>query len=185
MALTYTPPGIVGSQCPDFRLPSVDGGFYQLSDWKGKAKALVVMFICNHCPYVQAIEDRMIALAKEFSPRGVQFVGICANDPEDYPEDSPEELAKRWNEKSYGFPYLYDESQSVARSFGAVCTPDFFVYNSDLRLTYRGRLDDSWKNAQLVRKREMASALESTLAGKDVQGTAHPSMGCSIKWKTT
>ncbi len=182
MALTYTPPGELGSPCPDFTLPGVDGKTYSLKDF-ADAKALVVAFICNHCPYVQAIEDRFIALAKELTPKGVQFVGICANDPTDYPEDRPEELKKRWLEKRYGFPYLIDEEQEIARKFGAVCTPDFYVFNSARDLVYRGRLDDSWRNPERVKRQELKEAVLRVLAGQPPDPAQNPSMGCSIKWK--
>ncbi len=182
MALLYTPEAEQGSLIPDFKLPSVDGKTYSVADFKGQ-KALVIMFICNHCPYVQAVEDRILALAKEYSNRQVSFVGICANDPHDYPEDSPAELKKRWNEKNYGFPYLIDEDQSVARAFGAVCTPDIFVYDQNRKLAYRGRLDDSWKNPSLVKRRELNEALAAIVSGGTVNPQQNPSMGCSIKWK--
>lgn len=182
MALTYTPQAELGSPCPEFKLPSVDGRSISSADYRN-AKALVVMFICNHCPYVQAIEDRLIALAKEYQAQGVAFVGICANDPSEYPEDAPAELLKRWREKSYGFPYLVDESQAVARAFGAVCTPDFFVYDQRGHLAYRGRLDDSWRNPAAVQKRELKSALDALLQGNPLNSVQNPSMGCSIKWK--
>jgi hypothetical protein len=104
------------------------------------------MFICNHCPYVQAIEDRIIALGREYGPRGVQLVGVCSNDPTDYPDDRPERLLARWREKRYGFPYLIDESQAVARAFNAVCTPDLYVFDGDRTLAYHGRIDDDWQH---------------------------------------
>lgn len=182
MALTYTPDAELGSACPDFKLPSVDGKTFKLADF-ADAKALLVMFICNHCPYVQAIEDRLIQLAREFAPKGAAIVGICANDPSDYAEDSPENLLKRWRQKNYGFPYLIDESQEIARNFGAVCTPDFFLYDSGRKLRYRGRLDDSWKNPTLVKNQELKTALSDLLTGKSVNSQQNPSMGCSIKWK--
>lgn len=174
MALTYTPPGELNSPCPDFSLPSVDGNTYTLGQFSGQC--LVIMFICNHCPYVQAIEDRLIQLAREMGPCGVQFIGICSNDPDEYPEDSFESLKQRWLEKNYGFPYLFDESQKVAKAFGAVCTPDFFVYDRSHKLAYRGRLDDSWKDARLVQKQELKEALESILTGKEVSTEQFPSM---------
>ncbi|HCU26043.1 MAG TPA: thioredoxin family protein, partial [Deltaproteobacteria bacterium] len=102
------------------------------------------MFICNHCPYVKAVEDRILELNREFHPQGIQFVGICANDPSDYPEDSPAKLFQRWKEKNYDFPYLFDESQQTARDYGAVCTPDLYVFDSAQRLFYHGRIDDNW-----------------------------------------
>ena len=183
MALTYTPAGSLGSPCPDFKLPSVDGKTYALENFRN-AKALVVMFICNHCPYVRAIEDRLIALAHEYSKKDVAFVAICSNDPTDYPEDAPAELRKRWQEKNYAMPYLIDESQSVAKAFGAVCTPDLYVFDSGLRLAYRGRLDDSWKDPLKVKSPELKSAIEQLLQDKPVNSLQNPSMGCSIKWKT-
>lgn len=183
MALTYTPAGELGGACPDFRLPSVEGKTYSLQDF-APARILVVGFICNHCPYVQAIEDRLIRLARGWDGKAAQFVGICSNDPSDYPEDAPAELRKRWREKSYGFPYLIDESQDTARAFGAVCTPDFFVYDQNRRLAYRGRLDDSWRNPEKVRAEELKAAVEALIAGRSLDSVQNPSMGCSIKWKS-
>ena len=170
----------LGTACPDFELPAVEGRSYKLADFAGK-DVLVVMFICNHCPYVQAIEDRYIALAKSYQGQSVQFVGICANDANDYPDDSFESLKKRWEQKGYGFPYLHDESQDVARSFGAVCTPDLYVYDKDRKLAYHGRLDDSWKEPANVTKQEMKEAIDALLAGQRPSETQVPSMGCSIK----
>src|SRR4051812_4327613 len=115
----------ISSPAPAFSLLSVDGHPYQLSDFSSK-KVLVILFICNHCPYVQAIEDRILKLVRDYEFKGVQFVGICSNDATDYPGDSPQNLLKRWKEKKYGFPYLLDETQEVAKQFGAVCTPDIF-----------------------------------------------------------
>lgn len=182
MALTYTPQAEPGAPCPDFKLPAVDGRTYSLKDFNG-AKVLVVAFICNHCPYVKAIEERLLQLPREYQPAQLQLVAICSNDPADYPEDSPAELKKRWQEKKYSFPYLIDESQNTARAFGAVCTPDFYVYGPDRKLAYRGRLDDSWKNPLLVRRRELKEAADAVLAGKSLNSLQNPSMGCSIKWK--
>lgn len=183
MALTYTPAGEIGSPCPNFKLPGVDGKTYSLADF-AESPALVIMFICNHCPYVKAVEDRILDLAHSFPTARVQCVAICSNDSTDYPEDSPSELGRRWREKRYGFPYLIDEDQSVARAFQAVCTPDFFLYNNRRELVYRGRLDDSWKDPKRVSRQELRSAIESTLAGSKTIEDQHPSMGCSIKWKS-
>jgi len=182
MSLTYTPAGQMGSALPDFSLPSVDGKIFSRQDF-APAQILVFLFICNHCPYVQAIEDRIIRLAREFIPQGVAFVGICSNDAQEYPEDSPAELLRRWRDKDYGFPYLIDESQQVAKAFGAVCTPDIFVFDQTRRLSYRGRLDDSWKNEKLVKRHELQEALQALLAGNSINSQQNPSMGCSIKWK--
>jgi peroxiredoxin len=182
-----TPPGALGAPCPDFRLPAVEGRTYARDDFAA-CKVLVVLFICNHCPYVKAVEDRIIALAREYGPRGVQLVGICSNDAQTYPDDGFEQLAARWRDKAYGFPYLHDESQAVARAFDAVCTPDIFVYDRDpageRRLAYRGRIDDSWKDESKVTTRELAAALDALLAGGKPAHKQRPSMGCSIKWRS-
>jgi len=183
MALTENRDVVLGTPCPDFRLPAVDGTTVSRDHFRG-APALVVMFICNHCPYVQAVEDRLIALAREYGAKGVRFVGICSNDPVGYPEDAPAKLAERWRTKRYGFPYLVDASQEVARAFDAVCTPDLYVYDRAGRLAYHGRLDDDWKNPGKVRRRDLALALDALLAGGAPGGEQIPSMGCSIKWKT-
>jgi peroxiredoxin len=177
-----TPPPVLGTPCPDFRLPGVDGRTYARDDF-ASAPVLVVMFICNHCPYVKAVEDRLIRLAREVGPRGVQLVGICANDAATYPDDAFDKLAARWRERGYGFPYLHDESQEVARAFGAVCTPDIFVYDRARRLAYRGRIDDSWKDEAKVQRRELAEAIDALLAGRAPAPDQRPSMGCSIKWR--
>ena len=184
-----TPPPELGAKCPDFRLPAVDGKTYARDDFSGKP-VLVVMFICNHCPYVKAVEDRLIRLARELEPRGAQFLAICSNDADSYPDDAFDRLAARWRERGYGFPYLHDEEQDVARAFGAVCTPDIFVYDhgdggqgKDRRLAYRGRVDDSWKDESRVTKRELAEAVEALVAGQRPSREQRPSMGCSIKWR--
>jgi peroxiredoxin len=182
MALTYTPEGQLGSACPDFNLKSVDGKLYKRDDFE-RSPVLVMMFICGHCPYVQAVEQRLIDLAREFTPVGAAFVGICSNDSADYPDDRPEALLKRWREKNYGFPYLLDSDQTAAKNFGAVCTPDFFVYDSARKLRYRGRLDDSWRSPDRVQRRELAEAVRQLLHGGAIATAQNPSMGCSIKWK--
>ena len=182
MALTESRDLSLGIPCPDFRLRSVDGKTVARDDFRDKA-ALVVMFICNHCPYVQAVEDRIVALNREYGPRGVQLVGICANDPTDYPDDRPERLLQRWREKGYGFPYLVDEKQDVARAFGAVCTPDIYVFDRDRKLAYHGRIDDNWQQPAKVTRRELAGALDAILAGKQPAREQTASIGCSIKWR--
>jgi peroxiredoxin len=182
MALTENRDVPLGSPCPDFRLPAVDGTTVARDDFRDKA-ALVVMFICNHCPYVQAVEDRYVALAHEYGPKGVQFVGICSNDPTGYPDDAPAKLLARSKAKSYGFPYLVDASQDIARAFDAVCTPDIYVFDRERRLAYHGRIDDNWQEASKVTKRELAAALDAVLAGKKPAGPQLHSIGCSIKWK--
>jgi peroxiredoxin len=172
---------VSGAPCPDFRLPAVDGKTYSRDDFAA-SPVLVVMFICNHCPYVKAVEDRFIELARSHGPRGVAFVGVCSNDAVSYPDDAFDELAARWRHKGYGFPYLHDESQEVARAFAAVCTPDIFVYDRKRELAYHGRIDDSWKDPTKVTRRELAEALDALLAGR-APPPARPTLGCSIKWK--
>jgi hypothetical protein len=132
---------------------------------------------------VKAVEDRIIRLARAFEGRGVQMVAICANDAEGYPDDAFDKLEERWQAKGYGFPYLHDEKQDVARAFGAVCTPDIFVYDRARKLAYRGRIDDSWKDESKVTRQELREALEALVAGQTPSGQQRPSMGCSIKWR--
>lgn len=181
MALLHTPPAEMGSQMPEFQLRGVDGQLHHAQDYSS-APVLVVMFICNHCPYVKAVEDRLISLARELKEHHVQFVGICSNDEDEYPEDSFENMVKRAKEKNYSFAYLQDKSQEVARAFGAVCTPDFFVYDKTRRLQYRGRLDDNWKDAKSVKNHDLKNAIMSLLQEGRCNGEQHSSMGCSIKW---
>jgi peroxiredoxin len=181
MALTFTPFPELGNTCPDFSLPATDGRTYSLKDFS-VGKPVVIMFICNHCPYVQAIEDRLIQLGEDLKKQNVPVVAICSNDAKNHPEDSFENLKKRAEEKNYSFIYLHDESQEVAKAFGAVCTPDFFVYDAELKLSYRGRLDDSWKDADKVTRRELYSAVQDLLAGRKAPEDQTASMGCSIKW---
>lgn len=182
MALTYTPAPELGALCPDFTLPATDGRTYSKKDFMG-SKALAIMFICNHCPYVKAIEDRLLDLGREMGPKGVQFVAICSNDSAHYPEDSFANLQKRAREKDYPFPYLHDDSQEVAQRFGAVCTPDFFIYDANGQLAYRGRLDDAWKEPTQVKSQELKAALQALIAGQKPSAQQVPSMGCSIKWR--
>lgn len=185
MALTYSNEPKLGSEAPSFSLPGVDGKIYSPASFKN-AKVLVVTFMCNHCPYVIAIQERLNQLAKEYSPRGVSVVGINSNDSVNYPEDNFEAMKVRSKEQGYVFPYLHDESQAVAHAYGAVCTPDFFVYANEggkFLLRYAGRLDDNWKEPRAVTRRELAEALDAILAGKKSAEEQKPSMGCSIKWK--
>lgn len=181
MALTFTPFPELGNDCPDFTLPAVDGKTYSLKDFR-TGSPLVVMFICNHCPYVQAIEDRLITLGQDLKKQNVPVVAICSNDAKNHPEDSFENLKARAKEKNYSFTYLHDESQQVAHKFGAVCTPDYFVYDKNHKLAYRGRLDDSWKDASKVTKRELYDAVQVLLKDQKVSDEQVASMGCSIKW---
>jgi thiol-disulfide isomerase/thioredoxin len=184
MPKLYTPEPALGSLCPDFDLPSTAGvSVTRASSSRDSAgvpvDALLVMFICNHCPYVKAIEDRLVKLSEMFRDRSVSLVAISSNDTEKYGEDSFDKMKL----KKYPFPYLYDESQDVAMAFGAVCTPDFFLYDRELKLTYRGRLDDSWQDESKVTSRDLAGAIESLLQGMHPNREQKPSMGCSLKWK--
>jgi peroxiredoxin len=182
MVLLESAPLQKGAPCPDFDLPTVDGKRVRRDDL-ADGKALVVLFLCNHCPYVQAVEDRVIALQREYGPRGVRLVGICSNDPTDYPDDAPQRLRARWEQKEYGFPYLVDATQDTARAFHAVCTPDIYVYDGARRLAYHGRIDDNWKEPAKVTQRDLAAALDAILAGRAPDAEQKPSIGCSIKWR--
>ncbi len=179
---TYAESLPLGTTLPAFSLVSVCGEPFDSREIAGEP--LVVVFTCGHCPYVQAIEDRMLALAKAYIPRGVRWIGIASNDPALYPdEDSPEALCRRRREKGYPFPILFDSTQEVAKAFGAACTPEFFVYDRSQRLYYHGRLDDNWKDASAVTRQELREALEALLAGAPAPQPQYPAMGCSIKWK--
>ena len=188
MARTYSEMIELGTTAPPFDLPAVNpevddrgDGRRSLGDY-ADARVLVVVFMCNHCPYVQTIEDRLLELARAYRERGVQFVGISSNDVEAYPDDSPEAMAARAREKGYPFPYLFDESQEVARAYGAVCTPDFFVYGPDRTLIYRGRLDDGRPGIEPTTT-DLKDALDVYLQEGRVMEEQIPSMGCNIKWK--
>lgn len=187
MALTYTPQSNTKMAMPQFTLPTVKQNPVEQNSFSSnelKGKVAVILFICNHCPYVRAIEDRIIKLSKEFEQEKVQFVGICSNDSSDYPEDRPQELLNRWKEKNYDFPYLVDEDQSVAIAFSAVCTPDIFVFSPEGQLYYRGRFDDSWRDESKVQSQDLKRAIQSCLQSKPLDFSSVPSMGCSIKWKS-
>ncbi|TLZ44999.1 MAG: thioredoxin family protein [Methanobacteriota archaeon] len=171
----------LGSSAPAFSLPGVDGKTCSAGSFKDKP-ILVVAFWCNHCPYVQAWEDRTVAVQKDYAGKGVQFVAINANDETSYPEDDFDHMIERSKQKGYNFPYLRDESQKVAEAYGAVCTPDFFVFDAARKLRYRGKLDDS-KDPKAVRKQVMREVLDALLAHKEPPTTFLPPMGCSIKWK--
>jgi peroxiredoxin len=181
MATTITPFPEIGLPCPEFTLPSVDGKTFSLKDFK-KNKPLVVVFICNHCPYVKAVEDRLIILGLDLQKLGIPMLAICSNDENNDPADRLENLRKRAEEKRYPFPYLHDKSQEAAKKFGALCTPDYFVYDKNLKLAYRGRLDDAWKDASKVTRRELFEAVKFLNDGQPAPEQQTPSMGCSIKW---
>ena len=184
MVRTETPVCEFGLPAPDFAVPGVDGKTWNLEGIKGK-KGLLVMFICNHCPYVQAVRDRIVATARELKELGVNSIAIMSNDPSDYPEDSFENMKKVANEFKFLFPYVYDETQEIAKRYGAVCTPDFFGYNADLKLQYRGRLDASRKEPVSNARRDLFEAMKQIAETGQGPKEQVPSMGCSIKWKET
>jgi peroxiredoxin len=182
MALLKTPQGDFGQQAPDFKLPGVDGREYTLKDC-AKKNGLVVMFICNHCPYVKAILPRLIDDVKALAALDIGVVAICSNDSNDYPEDNFEHMQKSAKEKHFNFPYLQDITQKVAKAYGAVCTPDFFGYDNQLKLQYRGRLDEGGaQTAPVGAKRELLEAMKMMVKTGKGPNNQIPSMGCSIKW---
>jgi len=175
----------LGQPAPDFDLPGADGRNHRLAEYRGAIKALCVIFSCNHCPMVIKYEERMIALGKEFQPKGVQFVLISANDVVKYPQDGPEPMKKRALDKGYPFPYLYDESQQVARAYGAQVTPHIFLFDGDLKLRYRGSIDDNPDRPDQVEHRYLGDAIQAILAGKadSIAAAKTHAVGCSVKWK--
>lgn len=182
MVSTETPVCDFGLPAPDFTLTATDGRVLSLAEVRGE-RGLLVMFICNHCPYVKAIRDRLVRDARELRDLGIESCAIMSNDPTEYPEDSFENMKRVAKECGFTFPYLYDETQTVAQRYGAVCTPDFFGYNADLRLQYRGRLDASRKEPAAGVRRDLFEAMrEVALTGKGPKEQI-PSIGCSIKWK--
>lgn len=189
MAVTYSLMDELGTQAPAFELaaanPDVDdvaGTTRSLDDYAA-AQALVVVFTCNHCPYAKHVEDALVQTASEYAERGVAFVAICSNDASKYPADSFEAMAERAAEKEFPFPYLHDASQDVARAYGAVCTPDFFVFGAERHLAYRGRMDETRPHGEPATAADLRRALDELLAQGEVTMAQHPSMGCNIKWK--
>jgi len=174
----------IGKSGPDFSLPGTDGKTYSLSSFSA-AKAVVISFTCNHCPYAQAYEGRFSELARAYGPKGVAFVAISANDAETYPEDSFSEMKKRAAHFKFPFPYLYDETQDVARAYGAVCTPHLFLLDGKRNLAYEGRIDDNWQNAAAAKAHDLNDGIEAVLQGRAVPNPNTNPMGCSIKWKGT
>ncbi len=177
------PPAELGTTAPDFSLPGVDGRTLSLADVRGK-NGTVVVFICNHCPYVKAITDRLVAAAGALSEKGVAMVAINSNDAVNYPEDSFDNMKVFAAERGFTFPYLHDESQQTARDYGAVCTPDYFGYDADLKLAYRGRLDEGRKDPPPPGARaELIEAMTMVAETGRAPEEQIPSMGCSIKWR--
>ena len=173
----------LGTTAPRFSLPDTRGGTASLEDFAA-APALLVIFMCNHCPYVKHVQKPLAALVKEYQAKGVAIVGISANDIASYPEDGPEDMARVAGEIGYTFPYLYDESQETAKAYHAACTPDFFVFDARRTLVYRGQMDASRPGNDIpVSGADLRRALDAVLAGKPVSGEQRASIGCGIKWK--
>ncbi len=174
----------LGTIAPDFTLPdAVSGKELSLQELKGEV-ATVIMFICNHCPFVKHIQDELVKLGQEYPAKGVSIIAISANDIENYPEDSPEKMKILAESLGYNFPYLYDETQQIARLFDATCTPDFFIFDKNLKCVYRGQLDDSRPGNSLpVTGRDLRCALDAIITGEQVDEHQKPSVGCNIKWK--
>ncbi|MEM7026656.1 MAG: thioredoxin family protein [Pseudomonadota bacterium] len=185
MVLTETPVCHFGQAAIEFSLPDYDGTILTLHDCQGESGTLV-MFICNHCPYVKAIQTRLVEDAHALAALGIKCVAIMSNDPTDYPEDSVENMKVVAEEFAYPFPYLFDHTQEIARAYGAVCTPDFFGYNKQLELQYRGRLDSSGKQAVNANtRRDLVEAMQQVAETGQGPQQQIPSIGCSIKWKQT
>lgn len=184
MVLTESTSLSLGMRAPDFSLPNIDGSTVSLADF-ADAPALVVVFMCNHCPYVKHVADTLAQLAREYrEKRGVPFVGINSNDATHYPEDSLEKMGEEARQRGYSFPYLYDETQEVAKAYRAACTPDFYVFDSQHKLFYHGQMDDSRPGKDIpVTGRDLSAALDILLADQVFIEQQKPSIGCNIKWK--
>jgi len=173
----------LGSPAQDFKLRNVDGQLVGMHDFDDK-QALLVMFMCNHCPFVKHVADGLAKLANDYMPKGVAIVGINSNDSKSVPQDSPEQMVHEAEQRGYAFPYLYDETQEVAKAYGAACTPDFFLYDKGRRLVYRGQLDPSRPGNNIaVTGVDLRAALDAVLAGKALNEKQIPSIGCNIKWR--
>ena len=174
----------LGTPAPPFSLPDVvSGNLYSLNSFAGKA-ALLVMFICRHCPYVEHVEQELAKLGKDYANTGLGIIGISSNDPVDYPDDAPPRLKEMAERLGFTFPFCFDESQDVAKAYRAACTPDFYLFDRDRQLVYRGQFDDSRPGSNKpVTGRDLRAAIGAALAGKPVDSNQKASIGCSIKWK--
>lgn len=173
----------LGTPAPDFSLPNVDGQTVSLADAAGP-KGTLVMFICNHCPFVKHVADQLAALGRDYLPRGLGVVAISSNEVSAHPADSPEQMVHEAEDRGYVFPYLYDESQEVAQAYHAACTPDFFLFDGDKKLVYRGQLDASRPGNDIpVTGADLRAAIDAVLGGQPVSAEQRPSLGCNIKWK--
>ncbi len=184
MARTPSTMSPLGTTCPDFTLPDPRGDTVDRDGAMGE-RGLLVMFLCNHCPFVVHVADELAAIGRDYAGSGLGIVAISSNDVANYPDDAPDKMAQEAEHRGYVFPYLYDETQAVARSFDAACTPDFFLYDVDGLLVYRGQLDDSRPGSEEpVNGADLRAAMDALVAGKPVSGEQTPSLGCNIKWKT-
>ena len=172
----------IGSPAPDFNLMGIDGKKYSLASFKDK-KSLIVIFSCNHCPYVQAYEDRMKQIQKDYQSKGVEVIAINSNEDKGYPEDSFENMKKRATELNFNFLYLRDEDQSVARAYDATHTPEIFLFNGNRKLAFHGKIDDNWQEPNKVQNNYLRNALDELLAGKEISVPETFTIGCTIKWK--
>ena len=183
MALTHSNMLALGTSAPDFSLPNTDGKPVALADFRG-APALLVMFICNHCPYVVHVQKTLAQLVRDFQARQVAVIGINSNDAEQYPDDSPARMKEEVRRVGYTFPYLFDATQEVAKAYRAACTPEFYLFDHAQRLIYRGRMDGSTPgNGVANTGDDLHAAVDAVLAGKAVSADQKPSMGCNIKWR--
>jgi peroxiredoxin len=174
----------LGTKAPEISLPNVDGKTVSLPDFADR-KAVVVMFICNHCPFVKHLRSALAEFGKEYQAKGVGIVAVSSNDVASHPDDSPERMKEEAKSAGYTFPYLYDATQSVAKAYKAACTPDFYVFNSDFALVYRGQFDDSRpSNGKPITGKDLRAAVDAVLAGKPPLTEQRPSIGCNIKWKS-
>lgn len=172
----------LGTKAPEFSLPNIDGTVVSLADFADK-KGLLVVFMCNHCPFIKHLRAELSAFGNEYQDKGLGVVGISSNDVANYPDDSPEKMAEEAAEAGYRFPYLYDESQDVAKAYKAACTPDFFLFDSEMTLAYRGQFDDSRPGNDIpVTGNDLRKACDQVLAGESVPVEQKPSIGCNIKW---
>ncbi|MCG6975950.1 MAG: thioredoxin family protein [Acidiferrobacterales bacterium] len=183
MTLTPSTMLALGTPAPEFSLKDTSGKKVSLADFSDK-DALLVVFMCNHCPYVRHIADKFSAFAQEYQAKGLAVVGISSNDADNYPDDGPEKMAEEAERRGYSFPYLYDEDQEVAKAYRAACTPDFFLFDKSRNLVYRGQFDSSRpKNEEPVTGADMRAAVDAVLSGKSPASDQVPSIGCNIKWK--
>ena len=174
----------LGTTAPDFSLPDYDGKTVSLSDFQGR-KALLVVFMCNHCPFVKHVAPELAKMTDEYQQLGVGVVGISSNDIANHPDDAPDKMKVEAAQQGYHFPYLYDADQRVATAYRAACTPDFYVFDADFKLVYRGQMDDTRpKQGTVPTGKDLRAALDALLAGKEIPQPQRPSIGCNIKWKT-